>query len=387
MVSRPLEINTSASIRNRATIGGLLELGHSVDLISTAPDPGHPSYDANALSPGVDVRYIGLDGLHRLRGVGRSGRLMRPLRRLAYNLLSGLQVYDLMRGMVDYAPSMAISDDQYDLIISSSDPKSSHLFVCRLVELGMIRKTPWIQIWGDPFLRDISRRFGLRSASIRREEEKLLGRASKIVYLSPLTLTEQQGLYPSLATKMEYVPAPYVRQEIYPIKPLGRDPLLLLYCGDYSSRVRNIRPLYEAVNRTHHRLIVCGDGDITLEPTERIEIHSRASYQRVKEMEGQCDVLVNLSNLRGAQIPGKVYQYSGTNKPVLFILDGRSDDLRSAFEGYRRYVFCENDVESIRTVLLNPSCWEDRVVNQPVEAFSPTGVASRIVDLGDGGVR
>ena len=38
VVSRPLEINTSASIRNRATIEGLVELGHNVNIITTEPD-------------------------------------------------------------------------------------------------------------------------------------------------------------------------------------------------------------------------------------------------------------------------------------------------------------------------------------------------------------
>ena len=41
VVSRPLEINTSASIRNRATIEGLVELGHNVNIITTEPDEKH----------------------------------------------------------------------------------------------------------------------------------------------------------------------------------------------------------------------------------------------------------------------------------------------------------------------------------------------------------
>ena len=43
VVSRPLEINTSASIRNRATILGLVENGHTVDLFTTEPDRNHLS--------------------------------------------------------------------------------------------------------------------------------------------------------------------------------------------------------------------------------------------------------------------------------------------------------------------------------------------------------
>ena len=49
VVSRPLEINSSSSISNRAIIGGLLELGHEVDLVTTQPDKNHINYDNSIL--------------------------------------------------------------------------------------------------------------------------------------------------------------------------------------------------------------------------------------------------------------------------------------------------------------------------------------------------
>ena len=45
VVSRPLEINTSASVRNHATISGLIQNGHQVTLVSASPDKNHEAYD------------------------------------------------------------------------------------------------------------------------------------------------------------------------------------------------------------------------------------------------------------------------------------------------------------------------------------------------------
>ena len=74
VVSRPLEINTSASIRNRATIEGLVELGHSVNIITTKPDPKHINYDSSINSPNIETTYLKLGGVQTVAKVGRRFR-------------------------------------------------------------------------------------------------------------------------------------------------------------------------------------------------------------------------------------------------------------------------------------------------------------------------
>lgn len=60
-------------------------------------------------------------------------------------------IYDNLKGIANYADKLGIKDGDYDLIISSSDPKSSHLFVNNMFERKIISKTPWIQIWETLF--------------------------------------------------------------------------------------------------------------------------------------------------------------------------------------------------------------------------------------------
>lgn len=381
VVSRPLEINTSASIRNRATIEGLLELGHSVDLITTQFDKNHSNYDDSLSNARLKVKYLKLGGIQGFAKVGRKYRVIRPLKNIAYKITSHFEIYDNLKGMSNHAKKIDISEGDYDIIISSSDPKSSHLFVSTLFEMRVLKETPWIQIWGDPFLSDITRKNKLLNLKIKKEENRLLKYAKKIIYVSNLTLVEQQRLYPHYSNKMFCEPIPYVKKEVYPISNTQKESMTFLYCGDYSSNIRNIRPLYEAIKNTKHKLIICGNSDIKLKSTNRIKIYPRVSFERTKKFESECDVLIHLSNLKGTQIPGKIYQYSGTNKLILFLLDGQTDLLKETFKKYNRYVFSRNDCKNIEEAItqINMGVYEDSAF--VVEEFSPEKIANKILKM------
>lgn len=380
IVSRPLEINTSASIRNRATIEGLLKLGNNVDLITTQYDENHSNYDNSFSNDRLEVNYLKIGGIQEFARYGRKFKFLKPLKNIAYKFFSYFEIYDNLKGMASYTKNIKISDEDYDVVISSSDPKSSHLFVRRMFEAGLIKNTPWIQIWGDPFLSDITRKSSFMNFMIKTEEERLLDYATKVIYVSNLTLKEQQELYKHYATKMFYEPIPYVEKKNYPISEI-KESLTFLYCGDYHSSIRNLKPLYNAIKNSKHKLIICGSSDIQLESIDRIKVYPRVSYEKTKYFETECDVLIHLSNLQGNQIPGKVYQFSGTNKPILFLLDGQKNLLRETFEKYNRYTFCENDTNMISNVLENIRLNNTKVVNKPIDEFSGENIANKILSI------
>lgn len=380
VVSRPLEINTSASIRNRATIEGLLALGHNVDIITSEPDKNHSNYDDSILKKNINITYLKLGGVQNLAKFGRKFKFLKPIKNMLYNIMSKFDIYDNLKDIANHVSKINIKDGIYEIVISSSDPKSSHLFVRRMFESGLLKDTPWIQIWGDPFFSDISRKNKFLDSKIKNEENRLLEYATKVIYVSKLTLREQQNLYPKSAFKMFFEPIPYVKEEIYPLVDLNKDSLSFLYCGDYSSNIRSINALYEAVKNTNHQLVICGNSDIKLENTERIKIFPRVSFEKTKELERKCDILVHLSNLKGTQIPGKIYQYSGNNKPILFLLDGDKELLKENFEKYNRYIFCHNDFNSIGETIEEMYFFNSKVSLKPVRDFSPMSVAERVLD-------
>jgi hypothetical protein len=381
VVSRPLEINTSASIRNRATIEGLIELGHNVDLITSEPDKNHSNY-SNTIIQGLNTKYLKLGGIQSAAQIGRKYKILKPIKNLVYRYLSRVDIYDNLKSIINHLGKMHIYDNDYDLIISSSDPKSSHLFVRKMYEKKLLDKTPWVQIWGDPFLSDITRNNKRLDKKIKKEENRLLHYASKVVYVSNPTMLQQRKIYPDHADKMTHIPIPYIKEEIYPDINCSKESLTFLYCGDYSSKIRNIEPLYHAIDKTNHKLIICGNSDLKLESTDRIKIYPRVSYERTKEFEKECDVLVHLSNLKGTQIPGKIYQYSGTNKPILFILDGEKTELTDTFGTYNRYIFADNTVSELLERFDSIYSGEYNNTLFVEKSFSPLKIAQEIISLG-----
>jgi len=381
IVSRPLEINTSASIRNKSTIKGLIENGHCVDLITTEPDKNHINYDKENNDLDINTKYLSLGGVQKIVKFGRRIPILASLKVWMYKLMVKFQIYDNLIGIVKYVNNLEMLNTNYDIIISSSDPKSSHLFAYELLKQEKIKTTPWIQLWGDPFYNDITRKNKFLDKKVKGEEVKLLKNATKVVYVSKDTLHEQQKLFPHYSKKMQYIPIPYYESIEYKNHSLETESLRFLYTGDYSSNTRNILPLYNTIKKTKHKLIICGNSDINLDETDRIKIFERVSFKKTKELESECDVLIHLSNLTGTQIPGKIYQYFGTNKPILFIYEETNQSAKNNFEKYNRCVFSKNTENDISKVIENIHIMSKGINNIPVEEFEKRHIAAKLIDL------
>lgn len=377
IVSRPLEINTSASIRNRALIMGLLENNYEVNLVTSLPDKNHMAYDESMALDGIKVKYIKLNGIQSVARVGRIFKFLSPIKKMASSFLEVHNIYDNMKSIINHIKEVDISG--YDVIISSSDPKSSHLFVDKLIQKYGY-KGRWIQVWGDPFYGDITLSTKAKKIDILKEEKRLISLCDKVIYVSKLTLDAQKELYPNYAFKMKYIPIPYLHEVIHPINDFSlREKINIAYCGDYDSNVRNIRPLYDSVIELPNvNLTICGNSDLILKQKNNIQILGRQSYRVIEKIEAEADILVHISNLKGGQIPGKIYQYSGTNKPILFILDGDVENIKSQFEGFKRYNFSNNTKECISNILRSMIAENEEYF--PVKEFSPQNVAIKIMN-------
>ena len=118
--------------------------------------------------------------------------------------------------------------------------------------------------------------------------------------------------------------------------------------------------------------------------TNKIKIYPRLNLDELKPIEDKTNVLIFLCNKKGGQIPGKIYQYSATNKTILFILDGTNEEkkvLKEYFEPFNRYVFCENTVQDI-TRAINQIENNDlgNISNAPIDAFNPQTTIKKILE-------
>ncbi|MGN9119671.1 hypothetical protein [Turicibacter bilis] len=373
IVARAIQINTSSSIRNRAIINGLVANGHEVEVISIAPSKDHNNYDENLSLENVDFKFLPNGNAAQLSSNFQKNTFLNYIRIFAYKVYNTFNIYDNTKQWIKYTKEVNL--DNYDLIISSSDPKSSHLFVHKLLNENKDSKVKWIQIWGDPYVSDMTIKNKFLLSKIKREEQKLLHDANCVYYVSELTLEFQKSLYSQFKNKMFSIPIPYTKQILYP-ESQNINQLKIAYCGDYNSNIRNIKPLYNVCEKKGYSLEICGHSDLQLNSSNQIKINGRVGVKKVEEIEEKSNVLVHLSNLYGNQIPGKIYQYSATNKYILFILDGEKKEkekIKQIFSKYNRYIFCDNNEKDILNTLENINNIE--VINQPIKEFEAHYVA------------
>ena len=393
-----IQSNSSANLCHLAYLRGLIDAGHDVTLISSdgrdyqgdqsmiIPDGiksitfyGTTLYEKCSIIKkkrrelaSQETNLVNQEESHR-----KTKNLLKKIKQAARNLLYGK--YGTYIKFVRKARNFK-SEITYDFVISIAMPASSHLLAHKLLHSKNVRCNHWIQIWEDPWYADI---YGFSNRKrILKEEKRLLSLAEKVYYVSPLTLHNQQRLFPESAKKMDWQPVPtyYRGNSVFPDNDINR----YGYFGDYVPSVRNLKPFYNAALKTGITVCICGDPCSLFNETDRIRILPRIDLEELKPIEDNTNVLVFLCNRQGGQIPGKIYQYSATNKIILFILDGTQEEkseIEMYFSQYSRYVFCDNSEEEIIRAI---NCIEngemDCISREPIEDFNPRVIISKILE-------
>ena len=402
VVGACLTKNTSANMSHNGYVQGLLENGCHVDILMAedswgAQDSALPVWKqavyhaypsvaiqdklrktmrGTSLTPNVNTGKVSERNEKQTGSMAatiKSG-IRHCAKSLFYTLFPVDPVYPIEKTWLLNARKFR-SNIQYDLVISNSSPAASHKLVGILLKKNRLKCKRWIQIWEDPWYFDL---YGGHAEAVREEEHALLREASEIYYVSPLTLKYQQQHYQDCAHKMKHIPLPYfdfANEESSAIEEWSFG-----YFGDYYSQTRNLVPFYEALLRSGHVGYIYGDSNESLKATEKIEISGRVTLDILDKVQAKTKVLVHLCNLHGGQIPGKIYHYSATNKPILFILDGTAEEqeiLKNYFSQFDRFYFCENQVDSILDAI-HKICADDKVWPK-LEAFAPKTIVRQLL--------
>lgn len=388
---------------HNAYVQGLLENGCEVDILMAQDSWGEedkalPRWElakyytyrsismADRLRRSVGKRTQSVAKTLQAVQAGETTPLVRPsaktrlrafAKRLYYAVFPVDPVYPLEKEWLGRAVQFK-NNVQYDMVISNSSPAASHKLVILLRDKGNIRFKRWVQIWEDPWYYDL---YGGRDERVKAEEHALLRAASEAYYVSPLTLMYQQRYYADCAHKMKCIPLPFLKLEDDEEDAACAE-MSFGYFGDYYAKTRNLQPFYDALLATGARGYIYGDTDICLQQTERIEVSGRVTLDKLAKIQKKTGVLVHLCNLKGGQIPGKIYHYSATKKPILFILDGTQEEkqmIRAFFGKFKRYCFCDNDQESIAEALKAIMADKDCYSGIAVDAFEPKRVIMQIL--------
>lgn len=195
----PFDYNASAVIQNKGIVKGLAASGNVVDTLTLAPIRGSIRYDGsmNDIASLIENgHYIELDQKYKrlsaksgntvsgddlITSILRSGRLM------IKRVYDSVAIFDAQSSNVKNVSKVHIDYSKYDAIISSSDPKSSHLIAKEILRREKSFKGKWIQYWGDPMFHDITRKSDWRNRIVKYHERKLISSADRVIYASPLS--------------------------------------------------------------------------------------------------------------------------------------------------------------------------------------------------------
>ena len=394
-----LKVNSSANLCHISYINGLIDGGHEVDLL-TVNDKG-AIIDKNIKIPDVHkiYEYDGsiYDRFHKRKNNNvslntvnneiniKSSKIKSLIRKLFISLKKVIHdlygVYETSIIWYNNARKFR-SKQEYDFVISLSFPPTSHLMAIYLKNKKHVSAKKWLQIWEDPWSADLLIHAIRTRKKHSSEEKKLLDNASEILYVSPLTLQYQKELFPENASKMRWAPLPTYYESKNDVPDFTE--LHFGYFGDYNSKVRNIEPFYNAIKKSKYKFTVCGATDFKLVADDNISVYPRLPLNELAVHENKTNVLVFLCNLKGGQIPGKIYQYSATNKFILFILDGTEEEkniLKEYFSKFNRYVFCENNESSIKAAIdyINSNI-DKKELYTAIDDFKPEKIINLILE-------
>lgn len=377
----------SSNLRNISVIEGFVSLGNHVSILSMEPDEEAKTYDKGikARLEGIQCYFLKNNSLQKVFAVKKASRntAFSQIKKYIYKTIK--QVYlrfspDTLIQAVNNVDRNLFPKEQFDIVISSSDPVSSHQLAKLFLSSSHQHNSRWIQYWGDPLFLDITRNVANRK-KLKSIEGRFLKDANRVVYTNPLVLNEQMRLYPSCSNKMISVPTPFSF-----IKEIKNEDIEfeIGYFGSYMSCVRDIMPLCESAISNNLRLIVMGGGDQTIPKHDLISVWSFQDTKTVSEYEAKTRVLVCLCNKsktgeKVLQIPGKVYHYAMTYKPIIIV--GADKTTRLYLEQYKRYYFADNTAESIyNTFKIIFDGGIETVINEPVNAFKNYVVAKQIIE-------
>ena len=327
-----LERNTSVAISNINITKGLLALGHKVTWVMPHWAQCETEFDPS------QVRVIRVSGEDLPRNVGY----------VRGKLRSHFDMLDFTRSYLREVRHVQISHEYFDIVLSMSDPKTSHVFTSKL--LHRINYGRWIQHWGDPLLGDITRNFWWPKWCLKLYEWSIIHEADKVVYVTPFTAQTQKKEHPKMSQKISYIPLPADMH----LTHTENNPnyLRVAYLGDYNPVFRNLKPLYEACSSLEFvQLTIAGHGP-KYPSKPNISILPRIPQEQALEIENNADVIFCACNKCGTQIPGKILYKTSSDKHILVAVDGDCrDEMIKYFESFNRFVICDNTPDAIAAAL------------------------------------
>ncbi len=276
------------------------------------------------------------------------GRLFHRIKQAA-----GYALFPDIRG--EWTPYMrraltaSIAESPPDVVVTSHEPANTLRAGLLASQLGI----PWVADLGDPVLATYTpRRWRLHARWL---ERKVWATADAVTVTTQATcelLRRRHGSARGACAVLSqgYDAVPVAQADFSTM--FRDDRLELLYTGSFY-RFRKPEALVEAVLATPGVRLSIASMKVPAQIAELAECHPEQlrllgflRHTEVLALQRCADVMVNIGNIDPAQIPGKLFEYLGSGRPVLHL--GPGDDYAAQLlKNARAGLVCDNAQASI----------------------------------------
>ncbi len=334
------------------------KFGWKVDVLTVLSNNAFPNYDEDSLNllpsrarifrvkSGI-FSHIYYDVKGKSSNNARSDfsfffRFLRIPVSMIWKIFSKLDLFCLF-DWTPYAIVHAVKlarKNNYDILLSSgmSNPHKIAFFA-----FAANNSCKWILDYGDPWVFDPTYKDEHNNLRFKIDhwlEEKFLKAANAITVTTEETKNLYLKEYPFLDdTKIKVIPMGINYNDFIGVVPEKSKKFRILYTGTIYATRGNIKPFLDAITRlcvsnmrNDFEVIFAGDiGDKYKELVRNMGLNNIITfcgfvpYKKVLSLMAGADLLISFGNEGRLQIPGKLFDYLGSKKPILWILGDEMD--------------------------------------------------------------
>lgn len=377
--------NSSAAIRNNSVVKGFIQLGHDVDVYTLEWSPNLFSPFFKTENNG-NINYSTLSNLNKIASIKKKVKKNHPFLSKSKQILKKILFFpDECSEWIKIFDYNKIPFDKYDFFITSSDHKTSHFIGYKIKQKH--NNLQWIQIWGDPWSSDLSTLRFMKGITAH-YEKKMITAADNVIYVSAITANEMKKKHPKLSHKIHFIPRSYYPTKIEYVNDNSQtDKIKIVYTGLISSgrNIFHLLNVLETNNCYNKNIQIDIYGNLSYEIKEKLKGYSFVNifdgidFEHMNSIYESASILLFLSNKGGAsQIPGKFFDYMGTTKPILCLMEDDKDEVSSFLRNYDRCLVIKNTIDSIKFNLEEIFKLSEKKFDKD-EEFSPKTIAAKIL--------
>ena len=255
----------------------------------------------------------------------------------------------------------------YDVLISSG--LSGPPLIAYMIK-KMKKKIPWIIDYGDPWVFDPTykdKHTKIKFLIDHWLEQRILKSADVITVTTEETRKNYLENYPFLEKeKVKVIPMGVDYAVFKKIQAERSEKFRILYTGSIYL-TRDIKPFLDALKLLCENEEIKKDIEIlfvgriedeykelviSMGLEDMVSFGGFVPYEKSLSLMMGADVLISFGNKGGLQVPGKLFDYVGSKRPILWIKGDERDPALSYLEGLNRAIIVNNKSEEIYSKIL-----------------------------------